>query len=79
MESHWLIINYAIDPFLFVCLWKWKRLLALNHHHETKMKGGRRGGREDIGSWEEEKEGRRDERKEGRHIFVFKVNPRNHK
>ena len=52
MESHWLIINYAIDPFLFVCLWKWKRLLALNHHHETKRKGGRRGGREDIGSWD---------------------------
>lgn len=54
-------------------------MLALNHHHETKRKEGRRGGREDIGSREEEKEGRRDGRKEGRHIFVLKVNPRNHK
>lgn len=63
-----------LTHFIFVCLWKWKRLLALNHHHETK----KRGGREEIGR----REGRKGERKGGkeeRHIFVLKVNPRNHK
>lgn len=52
--------------------------------HESQKEGRKReregrGGREDIGSREEEKEGRRMGGKEGRHIFVLKVNPRNHK